>query len=576
MTGTFARLLFICLWLSIIALTPAPVRAGDRAMVAAANSHAGEAAANVLADGGSAVDAAIAAQLVLSLVEPQSSGIGGGAFLMHWDEANGAIEAYDGRETAPAAATPDLFLDPDGKPLGFLDALTGGRAVGTPGIVAMMALAYRDHGRLPWARLFRPAIRLARQGFPVSARLHRAIASAKRLSWHPSTRRQYFLEPATPGEDPRPLPVGHLMRNPIYGETLELIALQGPEGFYRGPVAQAIVQAVSNHANPGALSLDDLASYEARKRSPLCRPYRRFTVCGMPPPTSGGVAVLQILGLLQPFDLSALKPGSAEAVHLISEASRLAFADRGLYLGDSDFVDVPLEGLLDPGYLGGRSALIAPGRSMGRATAGTPVVQEGLRRREGIDISQPSTSHLAIVDFDGNAVSMTTSVESVFGARIMAAGFVLNNQLTDFSFLPIRDGAPVANAVAGGKRPRSSMSPTLVFDEAGKLYAAFGSPGGSRIIGFVAQTAVALLDWGMDMQAAISLPRHVNRNGPVELEAGTSLEALKGALETLGHDVKIGRLTSGLHGIRIIGDDLDGGADPRREGAVFRLERTAQ
>ncbi len=558
------RVLFSFLALLVLAAC------GDNrpAMVSTANEHASKAALAMLDRGGSAVDAAIAAQLVLSLVEPQSSGIGGGAFMLYRDAGDGEMVAYDGREMAPQAAGGDLFLKPDGEPMGFMEAVIGGRSVGVPGVVAMLWTAHQEHGRLDWADLFRPAIGLAHEGFAVSPRLHEMIARDKWLRREPATRDYFFVaDPASP-DGLAPLPVGHVLKNPAYARTLETIAEQGPEGFYEGEVAGAIVQAVTSHPNRGLMTLGDLKGYEARARDPLCRPYRAYEVCGMPPPTSGGLTTLMILGMLEPFELSAMRPGSRMAVHLVSEASALAFADRAVYMADADFVPVPVGGLLDRGYLRSRARLIDPLRATGKAKAGTP---PGLReaRANGSDLTRPGTSHLSIVDGEGNAVSMTTSVEGPFGSHLMAGGFILNNQLTDFSFVPERDGTPVANRVEGGKRPRSSMSPTLVLDGQGDLFAAVGSPGGSRIIGYVTETLIALMDWKLDMQAAIDLPRFVDRNGPVELEAGTPLDALKGPLEAMGHEVTVRPLTSGLHGVRETAAGLDGGADPRREGVVL-------
>ncbi len=535
---------------------------GGGHMASTANPHASRAALAMLDKGGSAVDAAIAAQLVLTLVEPQSSGIGGGAFLMHWEEEARKVTAYDGREKAPMAATPSLFLKESGDPMGFMEAVVGGRAVGVPGVLAMLKLAHDDHGRLAWKDLFAPAITLADNGFEVSARLHGMITGMKKLADHASTREVYF-------KDGKPLPVGHLLRNPAYAASLRSIAVNGPDAFYEGEIADAIVETARNHSNAGLITQQDLGAYEAKRRSPVCRPYRRYRVCGMPPPTSGGLTSLMILGLIEPYSISALRPGSPMAVHLISEASRLAYADRSLYMADADFADVPVGGLLDDGYLHGRSRLIDPGRSMGKASAGTPPRRSAQTLGANVDVSLPSTSHLAIVDRWGDAVSMTTSVEGPFGAHIMAGGFILNNQLTDFSFRPEVGGRPVANRVEPGKRPRSSMSPTIVLHENGDFFAAIGSPGGSRIITYVTQTLVALLDWDMDMQSAIDLPRHVNRNGGTELEAVDPLQDRADALRKLGHEVKVRTITSGLHGIRRTEAGLDGGADRRREGIVL-------
>lgn len=529
-------------------------------MVVAANPLAAKAGRDILRAGGSAIDAAIATSLVLNLVEPQSSGIGGGAFLLHYDGKSGEITAYDGRETAPAAAGPDLFLRPDGEPMGFWEAVVGGRSVGVPGLLRMFELAHKAHGRLPWAALFEPAIRLAEEGFAVSPRLNELIARDKYLMTFPRAA-AYFYDASG-----APLAVGTILRNPTFAETLRRVARDGADAFYTGPIAEAIIAAVQGAAlNPGGLTLSDLVGYRAKQRPPVCGPYRAWRVCGMPPPTSGGVTMLQILGILQGFDLPALTPDSATAWHLITEASRLAFADRNRFLADSDFVPVPVGDLLDPAYLARRGGLISPDASLGKALPGLPT-QNGAMP---VQYDPPSTSHLVVVDADGNAVSMTASIENAFGARLMAAGFMLNNELTDFSFRPETDGRPVANRVEAGKRPRSSMAPTMVLDGQGKLVLAVGSPGGSRIIGYVVKSIVGVLDWGLDMQAAIDLPNVVNRNGATDVEEGAASAALADGLIALGQEVKVKSLNSGLHGVEITRSGLTGGADPRREGIAL-------
>ncbi len=553
--------------LALGALVPAaqaaPARA-ERQMVAAANPLAANAGLEILRAGGSALDAAIAIQLVLNLVEPQSSGLGGGAFLLHFEAAGGArggtVTTYDGRETAPAAATPELFLKPDGTPLKFWDAVVGGRSVGVPGLARMLALAHRDHGRLPWAKLFEPAIELAERGFAVSPRLSGLIAKDRFLKTFP-TAAAYFYD-----AEGAPWPVGHRLRNPAFAQTLRRLAAGGAKALYQGPLAAEIVAAVRGAAgNPGLMELEDLAGYRAKRREAVCAPYRAWRVCGMGPPTSGGVALLQMLGMLETFDLGALEPTSPQALHLIAEAGRLAFADRGQFLADGDFVRIPLRQLLARDYLRGRAQQISTTTSLGKALPGLPA-QNGAMPAQA---DPPSTSHLVVVDAQGNAVSMTSSIESAFGSRLMVGGFLLNNELTDFSFRPrTEEGRPVANRVQAGKRPRSSMSPMLVLDGEGRLALAVGSPGGSRIIGYVLRALLAMLDWGLDPQAAVALPHAVNRNGKTDLEEGTPAAAHKAALEALGHQVNIRAMTSGLHAIKVTKDGLEGGADPRREGVA--------
>ena len=545
------------------AVADAPARA-DRAMIAAAHPAAAEAGARILEAGGDAIDAAIAAQMVLGLVEPQSSGIGGGGFLLYYDAVRGAVESHDGRETAPAAADEDLFLAAGGAQRDWPEAAVGGLPVGVPGVVRMLERVHRTHGRTPWAELFEPAASLAARGFTVSPRLAQMIAANPDLARFAAALAYFFHEDGTPRQ------AGETLANPAYAETMRSIASEGAAALHDGRIAHEIVAAVQGDMiNPGFLSLSDLAGYRAHARPPVCLDYRRHRVCSMGPPSSGGVTMLQILGLLRHFDMTSLTPGSAESVHLISEASRLAFADRNRYLADPDFVTIPVEGLLSADYLRRRAALIEPDRAMGDAAPGVPPGARSLERADAAAPEHASTSHLSVIDSYGNAVSFTSSVERAFGSRLMAAGFILNNQLTDFSFAPQAAYGPVANRVQPGKRPRSSMAPTLILDEGGRLVATLGSPGGSRIIGFVAQSVIALLDWGLDAQAALNLPRHVNRNGATELEEGTALELLEPALEALGHQVQIKPLVSGLHAVRRVNGGLEGGADPRREGVAL-------
>ncbi|SDN56206.1 gamma-glutamyltranspeptidase / glutathione hydrolase [Lutimaribacter pacificus] len=536
-----------------------PVAASDW-MVAVANPLAAEAGARVLRAGGSAADAMVAVQAVLGLVEPQSSGLGGGAFLVWYDAATGAVTTLDGRETAPLAATPRLFLDDKGEPLGFFEAVVGGRSVGVPGTPALLEAAHRRWGRANWAGLFGDAITLAEEGFAVSPRLAASVArDAERLASPPATA-AYFLP------DGAPLAEGAVLRNPEYADMLRRIAGDGAGAFYTGEIAADIVRAVRGASNPGRLSALDMAIYEVKERAPVCVAYRGADVCGMGPPSSGALTVGQILGMLEGHDLPG--PDSADAWRLIGDASRLAFADRGLYMADSDFVPVPVRGLVDPAYLAERGALLDGDDALPEVAPGQPAFDHGWNYAPGRDMAQPATSHISIVDGYGNALSMTTTIENAFGSRVMVRGFLLNNELTDFSFRSHDGGRPVANAVAPGKRPRSSMAPTIVLRD-GRPVLVVGSPGGSRIIGYVAKTIIAHLDWGMDVQQAVALPHLVNRFGTYDVEEGTGAADLADALAALGYEVDTRELNSGLHAISIGPEGLRGGADPRREGVAL-------
>jgi gamma-glutamyltranspeptidase/glutathione hydrolase len=540
-----------------------PLVHARRFMAVTANPWASQAAALVLKQGGSAVDAAIAAQLTLGVVEPQSSGLGGGGFIVHYDAAGGALRVFDGRETAPAAAREDYFLR-GGKPLPFREAINNGRAVGAPGLLRGLELAHRAHGKLPWKDLFSFAIALCEQGFPVSPRLHALLrAEPPFLSAQPAAARHFYAP------DSQPWPAGHVLKNPALAALLRRVADEGPDAFYQGAIARDIVAAVRDHARPGELSEADLANYRAIAREPLCGAYRGYQLCGAPPPSSGPLAVLQILGMLEQYPMNRMRPESAQAVHYFSEAGRLAYADRDFYAADPAYVQVPVARLLDPAYLKARGALIQPDRAMGAARPGDPA---GLLRERAPDSAAeiPSTTHLSVVDAQGNVVSMTTSIESAFGSKIFVHGFLLNNEMTDFAWLP-RDaqGRPAANRVEPGKRPRSAMSPMIVLRE-GKPYLAIGSPGGPAIINYVAKTLAGVLDWGLNIQQAIGLPNMGSRGRATELERGTSLLELEPALRALGHRVRLRDFPSGLHGI-LIGPDggLEGGADPRREGVAL-------
>ncbi|HVF64885.1 MAG TPA: gamma-glutamyltransferase [Casimicrobiaceae bacterium] len=533
-------------------------------IIAAANPLAVDAGYAMLARGGTAVDAAIAAQLVLGLVEPQSSGLGGGGFMLVHDAAMKRLIAYDGRETAPAAAKPDRFLDRDGKPLRFLDAVIGGRSVGVPGTVALLETVHRAHGRLRWATLFEPAITLAEQGFDVSPRL--AASLLPDVTMGNDRARRYFSR-----DGGGPLKAGDRLRNPAYAQTLRTLAEDGARAFYTGAIANDVVAtANSGNASPGDLALADLAAYRVKTRAPVCGPYRNYRVCGMPLPSSGGPTVLQMLTMLEPYDLASMGPASFWSTHFIAEAGRLAYADRGAYMADPDFA-APPPGLLDRAYLASRGALIKPTATLGRATPGTPPDVAMKTRVAGLHdgVELPSTSHLSIVDAKGNAVSFTTTIENGFGSRLMTeGGFLLNNELTDFSFVATDAGKPVANRVEPGKRPRSSMAPTIVYDAKGRVSMITGSPGGSSIINYVVKTLVAVIDWDLDPQAAIALPNFGSRNGPTELERGTSIEALRDKLVALGHDVQVIELTSGAQAIVRKANGWVAGADPRREGTA--------
>jgi gamma-glutamyltranspeptidase / glutathione hydrolase len=568
--------------------TEKPGWATQKFAVAAANPLATDAGYQVLKAGGTATDAAIAVQMVLALVEPQSSGIGGGAFLMHFDGMH--VEAYDGRETAPLAATESLFMGEDGKPMPFINAVVGGRSVGVPGTVRMLEMVHKQHGKLPWAQLIQPAIALSEGGFKVSERLYTQLSAEQHLKNDPVAA-AYFYD-----QDGSPRKVGSLLKNPALAAVLKRIAAEGASAFLEGDVAQAIVNKVQRHAtNPGKLSLQDLANYQAKKREPLCHDYqanaRTYQLCGFPPPSSGAIAIGQILGVLNQTNAAQLPLNnglpSADWLHLYTESSRLAFADRAQYIADPDFVSPPAGSwmsLLDPAYLAERARLINPSpgsMSMKTAKPGTP---GAFKSAYAPMPSQPEygTSHISIVDANGNAIAMTTTIEDGFGSRQMvnvtpglSGGFLLNNELTDFSFSPTdAAGTPIANRVQPGKRPRSSMSPTLIFDKAaGALVMSGGSPGGALIIHYTAKTAYGILNWGLLPQEAINLPNFASLNGPTLLEEKRFPAATIEALKARGHEVREINMTSGLQAItrgQAHGQPLWlGGADPRREGIVM-------
>ena len=530
-------------------------------MVSVANPHAAAAGARVLSEGGTAADAMVAVQAVLGLVEPQSSGIGGGAFLVWYDSKSGEITTLDGRETAPLAATPRLFQNENGERLKFWDAVVGGRSVGVPGTPALMEAAHKRWGQNSWNSLFSEAIDLADNGFAVSPRLAALVArDAERLGRFSDTADYFF-----PNE--QPLVEGHLLTNPAYADLMRRMAKDGAEVIYSGDIARAIIDTVRGaEKNPGVLSLTDLQIYKVKERPAVCVPFRGYQVCGMGPPSSGALTVGQILGLLNQFP-----PGSSndpQTLRLIGDASRLAFADRGRYMADSDFVPMPTKGLLAQDYLSERAKLLNGPDALTEAVPGNPEYSHASLWADDVSLELPSTSHISIVDRFGNALSMTTTIENSFGSRLMTHGFLLNNELTDFSFSSHRNGVPIANRVEPGKRPRSSMSPTIILKD-GRPTLVIGSPGGSRIIGYVAEAIVAHIDWGMNIQAAVSIPHAINRFGTYDLEKGTSLEGMVAPLEELGYKVSLRSLNSGLHAISIGENGLFGGADPRREGIAI-------
>lgn len=530
-------------------------------MVNAANPHASEVGAQIMREGGNAIDAMVSMQLMLGLVEPQSSGIGGGAFMVYWDAKKQKLTSFDGRETAPLDAKPSLFLDEKGEPLKFYDAVVGGRSVGTPGVVKLLWETHQRYGKLPWEKLIEPIAKVAENGFKISPRLAQLIAGdQEKLSRYPDTRRYFFNADGSPKTE------GTLLKNPEYAATLKAIAKGGADAFYQGKIAQDIVEHVQTaKGNPGVLSQKDFDTYQVKQREPVCTGYESYDICGMGPPTSGGMTVGQIVAMTQYFDLPKWGPNDARSWQVIADASRLAFADRDQYIADEDYVPVPKEGLLNRDYLKQRAELIQPGKALTKVEPGKPEWQQAQVRSPDESIELPCTSHFNIIDRDGNVVSMTTSVENVFGSRLMVHGFILNNELTDFSFRTQVDGKPVANRVEPGKRPRSSMSPMIILHDK-KPYMAIGSPGGSRIIGYVAESLIAHLAWGMDIQQAVSLPHILNRFGQMEIEKGTSAEKWVPQFEAQGYEVKVQDLNSGLHAIRVTDHGLEGAADPRREG----------
>ncbi|MBQ4832434.1 gamma-glutamyltransferase [Pseudoalteromonas sp. MMG010] len=534
---------------------------GQKYMVASANPYASKAGRDILQQGGSAIDAAIATQLVLTLVEPQSSGIGGGTFMLYYNKDNDKITSFDGRETAPSGADENLFLNQHGKAVKWIEAVVGGRSVGVPGILHAFAKAHKQYGKLPWSALFKPAIELSEKGFIVSERLHGLLAR----ELNPGVLKmpvihEYFYP------DGKLIEAGTVKKNQPLADLYKSIAKQGVDAFYKGSNADKLVDAVQNSPiAPGTLSKLDLVNFKSKERDAVCISYHSYKVCSMAPPSSGGVAVLQILGLLENKNMSAIKPNSEQAIHYFTQASRIAFADRNVYMGDPDFTDVPTQELLDKQYISKRAKLITEVDKV--ATPGEP--RKYLSYAPDDSYELPSTSHVSIIDSFGNAVSMTSSIEMAFGSTVMVNGYILNNQLTDFSLSPRKNGKLVANRVESGKRPRSSMSPVMVFNGDGSLRLVVGSPGGSRIIDYVAQVVIGVLDWDLSAQEAINLPRVTNRNDYTSLEKGTELSAIASKLTKRGHKVRLIDLNSGLHAVEVKDNMLVGGADPRREGVAI-------
>lgn len=537
---------------------------GKEWMIASANPYASEAGAEMLRKGGNAIDAMVATQLVLGLVEPQSSGIGGGAFLVYWDAKKKALTTFDGRETAPLEVTPQLFQDDKGQPLKFYDAVVGGRSVGTPGTIKLMWDTHQKLGKLDWKTLFEPAIKLAKDGFTVSPRLATLVKNDQEYLQRSPAAKAYFFN-----QDGSPITAGQDLKNPDYAKTLQAISDNGAVAFYQGDIAKRIVNTVRNEtANPGVLNLIDFTVYQVKEREPVCAPYRQYSICGMGPPSSGALTLGQILGMLSHYPLSDMGKDDVQSWKLLGDASRLAFADRGKYMADSDYVPMPTQGLLDTDYLEKRAELLKGKQALTETSVGSPPWSHANNYALDEAIELPSTSHFSIVDKDRNVVSITTTIENGFGSRLMVGGFLLNNELTDFSFRSQVDGVPIANRIEPGKRPRSSMAPTIVMEN-NKPYMAIGSPGGSQIIGYVAKTLVAHLDWGLNLQQAIDLPNMNNRFGAFEIEKDTAAEAWGPKLEKLGFTIQVKALNSGVQAIKLQGDSLIGAADPRREGKVI-------
>ncbi len=534
---------------------------GAKMMAVTAHPDATKAAYEVLRRGGTAADAAIAAQMVLGLVEPQSSGIGGGAFILYYDGEKEQLITLDGRETAPANAGGHLFTGHDGKPMGFYEASIGGRAVGTPGVLRALEKLHKWQGNQEWSSLFEPAITLAEQGFIVSERTQKILLK-ERPRFSVDTEAKIYFYPDTV----TPLKAGSLKRNPDYAISLRKIVNEGVDVFYKGALAQNIVEKVRE--DKGLLSIEDLSGYKAKERRAICRPYRGYKVCTMGEPTSGGLTLLMILGMLEKYDLRAMGAKDPKAWHIISEASRLAFADRNQYMADVDFVKTPNTLLVNPDYLKNRAALIDENKAMTTIEHGVPPNWTPHNQAADSKTKNTGTTHMSIADIHGNVLSMTSSIENAFGSRMMVDGFLLNNQLTDFSFKPVdENGLPVANRVQGGKRPRSSMTPVIIFSPDGQPFLTLGSAGGSRIIGYVLQRIIAVIDWNMDLQAALDMPNILHRGKKLEVEK-SGLEFAE-PLKNLGHPVLVGEMNSGLTAIQFKNGQIIGASDPRRDGVAM-------
>lgn len=558
------KLLLFAVTLFAVASSPATAR--SQAIASSADPRATAAGAEILAKGGSAADATMAMMLALTVVEPQSSGIGGGGFLVHYDAEGGKISTINGRETAPAAATPQRFTDANGKPIPFLQAFPGGKSVGVPGNIRLMAEAHRKWGKLKWAEIFKPAIRLADKGFVVNRTLESRLAMIQRLWPQFETARSIYWV------DGKPAKAGMTLRNPELAKTLRLIAKKGPDAFYTGAIANSIVDTVNKSVvAPGDMTLADLAAYKAVEQNAVCAPYRVYVICGMAPPSSGATTVIQILGTLERFDMKALGKDDPKSWFLIGQAMQLAYADREKYLGDASFVQVPVTGLIDKAYLAERSALIDPSKARADYPAGNP--PGAMPRTAAISGEVAGTTHFSAVDAKGSIANMTSTIEGPFGSQLIAGGFFLNNELTDFTFAPEKDGAPVANRVEGGKRPLSSMAPTIVFNREGKPVLALGSAGGKRIIMHVTKTLVGVLDFGLPLKEAIALPNIYFGGGALLVEENTTLATMAQQLANFGQPVKLEDLGSKVNGLQLIDGQWTGAADPRSEGNVVAVDK---